>query len=229
MKYFLDSAQINEIEYALDMWDIDGVTTNPRHIEASGKPFLTVVREIGAIFSGTSKSVSVQTNPHNHNNWQAIMAEGEMIANISPNFVVKMPCTENGFKACLMLSEEGIRCNLTVCFSAAQALMAMRMGATYISPFIGWKETNGEETRSFIEDIVTIRDNFDYDTEVLVAAVRNARQIIDSAVSSADIVTAGFAVYKDSFEHPYTDVGLGRFQEFWDKTPYGEPPPGHES
>ena len=220
MKFFLDSAIVDEIQHALDMWDIDGVTTNPRHVQVSGKPFLTVVAEIGELFTGTDKTVSVQTNPHKHDDYKAIVAEAQKLANLCPNFVIKMPVTEGGFKACKILSEEGIRVNLTLCFSAMQALQAMRMGALYVSPFIGWKETNAEEVGQFINDIIAIRDNYCFDTEVLVAAVRNGRQIVDSAVYAADIVTAGFGVYKEAFEHPYTDIGLGKFQDFWDKTPY---------
>jgi transaldolase len=220
MKFFLDSAIVDEVRHALDMWDIDGITTNPRHVQTSGKPFLRVVQEIGAMVVGTEKTVSVQTNPHHHNDWQAIVAEGRMLAPLCPNFVIKMPSTEHGFKACKVLSSEGIRCNLTLCFSAVQGLQAMRMGATYISPFIGWKEGNGEDTDQFIDDLVAIRDNFAFDTEVLVAAVRNGRQIAFAAACGADIVTAGFAVYQEAFAHPYTDMGLGKFQEFWDKTPY---------
>jgi transaldolase len=98
----------------------------------------------------------------------------------------------------------------------------MRMGAYYVSPFIGWKESNAEETRHFIDEIVAVRNNYDFQTEVLVAAVRNGRQIVEAAVAGADIVTAGFAVYEEAFKHPYTDVGLGKFQEFWDATPYDE-------
>jgi transaldolase len=220
MKFFLDSALVDEIRHALEMWDIDGVTTNPRHVQASGKPFLRVVQEIGEMFAGTDKTVSVQTNPANHNNWNAIVEEGRKLAVLSPNFVIKMPSTEHGFKACKVLSSEGIRCNLTLCFSAVQGLQAMRMGAYYISPFIGWKEGNGEDTDQFIEDLVAIRENYAFDTEVLVAAVRNGRQIAFAAAVGADIVTAGFAVYQEAFLHPYTDLGLSKFQEFWDKTPY---------
>lgn len=223
MKFFLDSALVDEISHALDMWDIDGVTTNPRHVQVSGKPFLAAVREVGELFKGTNKSVSVQTNPHNHNDWRAIVEEAEELAAMNENFVIKMPCTEGGFKACKVLSDQNVRCNLTLCFSAMQALQAMRMGAYYISPFIGWKENNAEEIRGFIEEVVTIRDNFGFQTEVLVAAVRNGRQVVEAAVTGADIVTAGFAVYDEAFKHPYTDVGLGKFQEFWDKTPYGDP------
>jgi transaldolase len=222
MKFFIDSAIVDEVRHALDAWDINGVTTNPRHVQVSGKPFLTVVQEIGEMVAdaGPDKTVSVQTNPHSHNDYAAIVEEGRKLAKLSPNFIIKMPCTEDGFRACKILCEEGIHANLTLCFSAMQALQAMRMGALYISPFIGWKETNGEETGHFIDEIVAIRDNYGFTTEVLVAAVRNGRQIVDAAVTGADIVTAGFSVYKEALEHPYTDVGLGKFQGFWDETPY---------
>jgi transaldolase len=222
MKFFLDSAMIDEISHALEMWDIDGVTTNPRHVQVSGKPFLVAVREIGELFTGTNKTVSVQTNPNNHDNYRAIVDEAEALAAMNDSFIIKMPCTEAGFKACKILSDQAIRCNLTLCFSVMQALQAMRMGAYYVSPFIGWKESNAEETRHFIDEIVAVRNNYDFQTEVLVAAVRNGRQIVEAAVAGADIVTAGFAVYEEAFKHPYTDVGLGKFQEFWDATPYDE-------
>ncbi len=219
MKFFLDSAHVQEIEYALKMWNLDGVTTNPRHVQASGKPFLTVIREIGALFAGTDKPISVEVNPH-FTDYEKMVAEGEILAAISPNFVIKLPATEAGFKAVAVLKEKGIRSNLTLVFSAAQALQAMRMGAYFISPFIGWKEANGEEVQSFVEEILDIRDNYGFDSEIIVAAVRNGRQIVDAAVAGADIVTAGLAVYKEAFDHPYTGVGLQKFQEFWDQTPY---------
>jgi len=219
MKFFLDSAHVHEIEYALKMWDLDGVTTNPRHIQASGKPFLTVIREIGSLFAGTDKTVSVEVNPH-HTDYEKMVAEGEKLAAISPNFVIKLPATEAGFKAVAELKKRNIRSNLTLVFSAVQALQAMRMGAYYISPFVGWKEANAEETLSFIQDVLAIRDNYGYESEIIVAAVRNGRQIADAAVAGADIVTAGLAVYKEAFDHPYTGVGLSKFQGFWDQTPY---------
>jgi transaldolase len=219
MKFFLDSAHVHEIAHALEMWNLDGVTTNPRHVQASGKPFLTVIQEIGQLMAGTDKTVSVEVNPH-HTEYQAMVAEGEKLAAMSPNFVIKLPATEAGFKAIAVLKEKGIRANLTLVFSAVQALQAMRMGAFYVSPFIGWKESNAEETLSLVEDIIAIRDNYSFSTEVLVAAVRNGRQIADAAVAGADIVTAGFAVYQEAFDHPYTHMGLERFASFWDKTPY---------
>jgi transaldolase len=142
------------------------------------------------------------------------------LAAISPNFVIKLPATEVGFKAISLLKEKGIRSNLTLVFSAGQALQAMRMGAYFVSPFIGWKESNAEEIGRMIEDIVAIRDNYGFTTEIIVAAVRNGRQFVDAAVAGADIVTAGFAIYQDLFDHPYTHVGLAKFQSFWDQTPY---------
>ena len=218
MKFFLDSAHVHEIEYALKMWNLDGVTTNPRHVQVSGKPFLTVIREIAALFAGTDKPISVEVNPH-LTEYEKMVAEGETLAAISPNFVIKLPAIEAGFKAVAVLKEKGIRSNLTLVFSAVQALQAMRMGAYFISPFIGWKEANGEEIQSFIQETLAIRDNYGFSSEIIVAAVRNGRQIIDAALSGADIVTAGLSVYKDAFEHPYTGVGLQKFQEFWDNTP----------
>jgi transaldolase len=219
MKFFLDSAHVHEIAYALEMWDLDGVTTNPRHVQVSGKPFLPAVREIAELFKGTEKPVSVEVNPH-HDKHEDMVAEAEKLAAISPNFVIKLPATEAGFKAVGLLKERGIRSNLTLVFSAGQALQAMRMGAYFVSPFIGWKESNAEETRQMIREIVAIRDNYGFSTQVLVAAMRNGRQIVEAAVAGADIVTAGFAVYKDLFDHPYTHVGLGKFQSFWDQTAY---------
>lgn len=127
---------------------------------------------------------------------------------------------ESAFKAIEALAKQDIRVNCTLIFSAMQALQAMRSGAFYVSPFIGWKDANAEDTRGLIDDIVTIRDNYDFTTEVIVAAVRNARQIIDAAIVSADIVTASLVVYQDGFHHPYTQEGIQKFSSFWDQTQY---------
>lgn len=221
MKFFLDSAIVSEIAHAFDVWGFEGVTTNPRHVQASGKPFLAMLREIARLVEGTERTVSVEVNPH-HTDHRAMVDEGLRLAALSPNFLIKLPATEPGFRAIPLLAEHGVRVNLTLVFSAVQALQAMRMGATYVSPFIGWKEANAEETLRLIEEIVTIRDNYGFPTEVLVAAVRNGRQIADAAVAGADIVTAGFAVFQDALAHPYTDMGLARFASFWDQTPYGD-------
>jgi transaldolase len=219
MKFFLDSAMVDEIEYALSTFNIDGVTTNPRHVQVSGKPFLTVVREIAKLVDGTNKTVSVEVNPH-FMTYEEIVPEAEKLAAISPNFVIKIQCMESAFRAIEALAKQEIRVNCTLIFSAMQALQAMRSGAYYVSPFIGWKEANAEETRGLIDDIVTIRDNYDFSTEVIVAAVRNARQIIDAAIVSADIVTASLVVYQDGFHHPYTQEGIQKFSSFWDQTQY---------
>ena len=219
MKFFLDSAITDEIAYALDTFDIDGITTNPRHVQVSGKPFMTVIQEVAKLVEGTEKTVSVEVNPHIMET-DKMIDEAEKLAAMSPNFVIKIQCVKSAFKAIRTLSERGIRVNCTLVFSAMQALQAMRSGAYYVSPFIGWKETNAEDIQKFVADIVAIRDNYDFDTEVLVAAVRNARQIVDVAVVGADIVTAGLSIYETGFEHPYTDVGIGKFIHFWDKTPY---------
>ena len=219
MKFFLDSAIVDEVKYALEYFDIDGVTTNPRHVQVSGKPFLSVVKEIAGLVEGTEKTVSVEVNPH-FTEFDDIVKEAEKLSVLSPNFVIKLQCMESSLKAIPVLAEKGIRVNLTLVFSPVQALMAMRAGAYYVSPFIGWKETNGEEVINYIEEITAIKYNYGFDTEVLVAAVRNGRQITNAAVAGADIVTAGLAVYRDAVYHPYTRDGIEKFIGFWDQTSY---------
>jgi transaldolase len=219
MKFFLDSAIEDEVKYALEWFDIDGITTNPRHVQVSGKPFMTVIGEIARLVEGTEKTVSVEVNPH-YITYDEMLNEALKLADISSNFVIKLQCLEPTFKLVRELKRRDIRTNVTLVFSAAQALMAMRAGAYFVSPFIGWKESNGEETRGFVEDVVVIRDNYQFRTEIIVAAVRNARQIVDAAVAGADIVTAGLAVYKEACAHPYTQDGIRRFTGFWDETRY---------
>lgn len=219
MQFFLDSAHVREISYALESFNIDGVTTNPRHVQASGKPFMTVIREIAKLVEGTEKTVSVEVNPH-FMTYEEMMPEAEKLAAISPNFVIKLQCVEPAFRVIEDLAKKDIRVNCTLIFSAMQALQAMRSGAYYISPFIGWKETNGEETRNFVEEIVTIRDNYGFGSEIIVAAVRNARQVVEAALVGADIVTAGLSVYQEGFLHPYTREGIEKFTQFWDQTQY---------
>ena len=210
MKFFLDSAKVDEIEYALDAFNIDGVTTNPRHVQVAGKPFMTTIKEIAKLVEGT---------PH-FMTYEEMLPEAEKLAAISPNFVIKIQCVEPAFKVIETLAKKGVRTNCTLVFSAMQALQAMRSGAFYVSPFIGWKESNGEDVWGFIQDVTAIRDNYGYESEIIVAAVRNARQIIDAAVIGADIVTAGLTVYQEGFRHPYTPEGIGKFVSFWDQTDY---------
>lgn len=219
MKFYLDSAIVDEIKYALDAFNIDGVTTNPRHIQVSGKPFLSVIKEIAKLVEGTEKTISVEVNPH-FMDADKMIAEAEKLAAISPNFVIKIQCVEPAFKAIYALAKRDIRVNCTLIFSAMQALQAMRSGAFYISPFIGWKEANAENTDQFVEDIILIRDNFNFNTEIIAAAVRNARQIVDAAAVGVDIVTAGLPVYQAGFDHPYTQKGIQTFCDYWDKTDY---------
>ncbi len=219
MQFFLDSAHVDEIKFALETFNIDGVTTNPRHVQVSGKPFLSVIREIANLVEGTKKTVSVEVNPH-FMTYKEMMAEAEKLAALSPNFVIKLQCVEPAFRVMEDLAKKDIRVNCTLIFSAMQALQAMRSGAYYISPFIGWKESNAEDVQGFMADIIAIRDNYDFDSEIIVAAVRNARQIIDAAVIGADIVTAGLSVYQEGIQHPYTQDGIQKFTQFWDKTPY---------
>ena len=217
MKYYLDSAKIDEIIYAYENWGFEGVTTNPNHIYQSGKPFKTVVTELADTFKGTDFSISIEVDPYLEKAEDMIAAAKEY-SKISENFTIKIPCTEQGLVAVKKLSEEGIKTNCTLVFSPSQALQAARAGAKYVSPFVGWKETSGEDTSDFIRTVTEIYDIHMFETEIIVAALRNGKQIADAALAGADIVTAGYAVYKDSFYHPFTDYGLKRFRDAWDKT-----------
>ena len=220
MKYFLDSAKIDEIKYALENWKIDGVTSNPKHIKSSGKPFFTVIKEFAEDFKDLEFPISVEIDPHLKDAKDMIKRATE-IASLSKNFVIKIPCTEQGLVATKSLVEKGIKINVTLVFTASQALQVGRLGAKYCSPFIGWQESAGVDCYSLIGDIKTIYQNYDFETEIIVAAVRTGKQIVDAAVIGADIVTAGFEVYKDSFYHPFTDKGLQIFKDAWDDTELG--------
>ena len=225
MKYFLDSAKMDEIKEAYETFGIDGVTTNPRHIQASGKPFLTAIRDITDWIKeegleGYEKfPMSVEINP-NLDDAETMVAEAKKISAICENFVIKIPATEAGVAAARRLEKEGIRTNVTLIFSAAQAILPAKNGSLFVSPFIGWKEANGEDCRQYIRDIVDIYKNYGFygKTQIICAAVRTPKQFVDCAVAGADIVTAGLAVYKDSMKHAYTRQGLETFQDAWDKT-----------
>jgi transaldolase len=225
MKYFLDSAKIDEIREAYSTFGIDGVTTNPNHIMNSGKPFYTVIAELAAFvkengLEGYEKfPVSVEINPH-LDDVDEMIAMARKISGMCENFVIKIPCTASGITAARALEKEGIRTNLTLVFSASQAIIAAKNGSLFVSPFIGWKEQSGEDCAAYIADIVDIYKNYGYygNTQIICAAVRTGKQIVDCAVAGADIVTAGLQVYKDSMYHPFTDLGLSRFQNSWDKT-----------
>ena len=218
MKLFLDSAKTDEIEHALDLWDVDGLTTNPRHIQASGKPFRKAITEIARLFSGTDKPVSVEVNPH-LTDWKQIVAEGLELSKLSPNFVIKVGASEGGFKAIRELTARGVRVNATLIFSVAQAWHAARAGAAFISPFLGWKEQHGDAADALIREVRTMLDNYDYKAEIIAAAIRNGRQLADAALAGAHCVTAALVVYQDSFRNPYTNMGEEIFRDAWDGTP----------
>lgn len=218
MKLFLDSAKADEIKHALELWDVDGLTTNPKHVQASGKSFRTAIEEIAELFTGTDKPVSVEVNPH-LTDWKQIVAEGVELAGLSPTFVIKVGASESGFKAIRELTAQGVRCNATLIFSVAQAWHAARAGAAFISPFLGWKEQHGDSATTFVRDVRSMLDNFGYSSEIIAAAVRNASQIGDAAIAGAHCITAGVAVYQDSFCNPYTNMGEEIFQNAWDATP----------
>ena len=220
MKYFLDSAKLDEIKYALKNWGIDGVTSNPKHIKSSGKSFHSVIKEFAEEFKDPDFPISIEINPHIIDSKEMVSAAKE-IAKISPNFVIKIPCTEQGLIAAKELVKAEIKVNVTLVFTTSQALQVGRIGANYCSLFIGWQEGSGVDCEVLISDIMQIYRNYDFTTEVIIAAVRNAKQIVDAARFGADIVTAGFQVFKDSFEHPFTDKGLKIFQNAWDDTELG--------
>jgi len=218
MKLFLDSAKTDEIKHALDMWDIDGLTTNPRHIKESGKPFGQVIEEIAGLFAGTDKPVSVEVNPH-LTDWEQMVKEAQELAALSPNFVIKISVGEGGFKAIRELTALGIRTNATLIHSVPQAWHAARAGATYVSPFLGWREAQGDSAAELIPDVAAMLGNYGYCSLIIAAAIRNSRQIADASLAGADCITAAFAVYQDSFKNPYTDFGERVFQNAWDETP----------
>ena len=225
MKYFLDSAKIDEIREAYETFGIDGVTTNPNHIMNSGKPFYTVLGELADFvkeknIEGWDKfPISVEINPH-LDDADEMVKMGKEIAAMCKNFVIKIPCTEAGITAARRLEAEGVRTNVTLVFTPSQALLPAKNGSLFVSPFIGWKETAGESCEQYIADIVDIYANYGFlgKTEIICAAVRTGKQIADCAALGADIVTAGLQVFKDSFYHPFTDYGLTKFQAAWDKT-----------
>lgn len=223
MKFFLDSAKLDEIDFAYNTFGIDGVTTNPRHIQASGKPFKTVLKDIAAWIAkngldGYEKfPVSVEINPHLAKADEMIAA-ARIIAGLCRNFVIKLPCTEQGLAASRKLEKEGIRTNVTLVFSPSQALPVAKNGALFVSPFVGWKEESGEDCGQYVSDIVKIYRNYGFSTQIIVAALRSGKQIVDAAQAGADIVTCGLAVYQGSFEHPFTRKGLDIFQNAWDGT-----------
>jgi transaldolase len=218
MQLFLDSARVDEIRHALDLWDIDGLTTNPRHVKNSGQPFRRVLGAIADLFAGTDKPVSVEVDPR-LTRWQEIVEQGLSLSALSPTFVIKVGAGEAGFKAVRELTRRGVRTNVTLVFSAAQAWHAARAGATYVSPFLAWKDAHGEDSSRLVPEVVALLSRHGYPTRVIAAAVRNARQIAEAASAGAHCVTASADVYRDSFNSPFTDLGTKVFTEAWEATP----------
>ena len=213
MKFFIDTAKVEEIKEAASWGILDGVTTNPSHIAATGRPFLEVVREICELVDGPiSVEVGSVTAPE-------MIEEARKIAKMHKNIVVKVPVIREGIKAMKVLSGEGIKINATLNFSAAQALIAAKVGAAYISPFVGRLDDAGHYGMELVQQIKTIYDNYDFPTEIIVAAARNPLHVLDAALVGAHITTMRFDIMKALFEHPMTDIGLAKFLEDWAKVP----------
>src|SRR3989338_3676443 len=213
MKFFVDTADINEIKDMADSGLIDGVTTNPSLILKSGKDFLPLIKEICDVISGPVSAEVASTD------YETMWKEADKLRAIADNVVVKVPLTPAGLKVCKRLSDEGTKGNVTLCFSAAQAILAAKAGAAFISPFVGRLDDIGQDGLSLIQDIVGIYDNYqDFETEVLVASVRNPMHIVESAKIGADVVTCPSSVIKQLYNHPLTDKGLAAFVEDWKKT-----------
>jgi transaldolase len=217
MRLFLDSALPDEIVQAMEEWHVDGVTTNPRHVAATGLRFLDVLQKIAGVVEGTDLPVSVEVNPH-LSDWREIVREARQLAELSRNFVIKVGVSEAGCRAVRELTALGIRTNVTLVFSAAQAWQAARSGATYVSPFVGWREMHGDDGVSLVSDVVKLLARHGYTTQVIAAAVRNAAHVAAAGLAGAHCVTAGAAVIRESFLNPYTDMGVKVFAAAWDQT-----------
>ena len=211
MKFFIDTASVDEIREAASLGILDGVTTNPSLVSKEGKDFRKLLDEILKIVDGPVSAEVIATD------YEGILKEAREYASIHKNIVVKIPLIKEGLKAVKTLSNENIRTNVTLCFSPTQALLAAKAGATYISPFIGRLDdisTNGME---LIEQVVQIYRNYSYETQVLVASVRHPLHVVEAALIGADVCTIPFAVINKLFNHPLTDIGLNKFLSDWEK------------
>ena len=210
MKFFVDTANLDEIREAGELGLIDGVTTNPSLVAKEGDiDFKTRIKEICDIIDGdvSAEVTAVDT--------EGMLNEGRDLAKIAPNVVIKCPLTWDGLKATKTLSGEGIKVNVTLCFSASQAILAAKAGATYISPFIGRLDDISLDGMDLIRDIVDIYDNYGFETEVLSASIRHPMHIVESALAGADVATVPFGVFKKIVKHPLTDKGLAAFLADW--------------
>ncbi len=214
MKFFIDTANIDEISELSEMGVVDGVTTNPSLIYKSGRDFKEVIKEIARIVSGP---ISAEVTSLDKNE---MIDQGLELSKIANNIVIKVPLTEHGLIACKNLSKKSIKVNVTLCFSSSQALIAAKMGATYISPFIGRLDDISNEGLNLIEEIITIYNNYPdgLSTEVLVASIRSPLQVAQVAQMGADVATIPPKIIKQMIKHPLTDIGLNSFMEDWKKT-----------
>ena len=215
MKLFLDTASVSEIRTMWENGILDGVTTNPSLVSKEGRKFEDLLREITALGVPSVSAEVVGTTT------EAMLTEGRRLRQIHPAIYVKVPMTMPGLKATKVLASEGTRVNMTLVFSANQALLAAKVGAAYVSPFIGRLDDNGQDGMELIEDIVDIYENYDFATEVLVASVRHPVHVLQAAKIGADIATMPFAVMEKLVQHPLTDIGLARFLKDWEKVPKG--------
>jgi transaldolase len=209
MKFFIDTANIEEIKEAVAMGLLDGVTTNPSLVAKEGKDFKLLLKEIVEIVDGPISAEVVSTD------FEGMMKEAEELAAIHENIVVKIPLIKEGIKAVKALSAKGIKTNVTLCFSASQALIAAKAGATYISPFVGRLDDISHSGMQLIDQIVTIYNNYGYETEVLVASIRHPLHLVEAAQIGADVATIPFDVIKKLFNHPLTNSGLDKFLSDW--------------
>ena len=212
MKFFIDTADIGEIRELAATGLVDGVTTNPSLVAKTGRDFLDVVKEICGVVDGPVSAECVATDH------ETMLKEGRKLAEIADNVTVKVPLTPDGLKTCKALTDSGVMVNVTLCFSSAQALLAAKAGATFISPFVGRLDDIGEDGMQLIADICEIYANYDFPTEVLVASVRGPRHVALAAQMGADVATLPPNVLRQMFKHPLTDKGLDAFLADWAKT-----------
>jgi transaldolase len=212
MKFFVDTADTDEIRELAETGLLDGVTTNPSLVRKAGRDFLEVVREICQIVPGP---VSAEVVALDH---AEMMREAEVLRRIADNITIKVPLTIDGLKTCRALTSEGTMVNVTLCFTANQALLAAKAGATFISPFVGRHDDIGFDGMQIISEIRTIYDNYDFATQILVASVRHPVHVLQSAMIGADVMTAPPSVIRQLFKHPLTDRGLEAFLADWQET-----------
>ncbi|MFO7839092.1 MAG: fructose-6-phosphate aldolase [Desulfosalsimonadaceae bacterium] len=211
MKFFIDTANVDEIREAHEMGMVDGVTTNPTLIAKEGRDFREIINEICSIVDGPISAEAVSLDA------EGMTAEARELAKINKNIVVKIPMTIEGMKAVRTLTDEGIGTNVTLVFSPLQALMAAKAGASYVSPFVGRLDDLSQEGMDVVEQIVSIYDNYGFQTEVIVASIRNPLHVLESALMGADIATIPFSVLKKLAAHPMTDKGIQAFLDDWEK------------